>query len=215
MNEGGAEAFTRKWHERWPEWTLAEVFLTADQRVVAAAWFALLQEFADAAWGGSDAAPGLAKLAWWQDELRGWAKGARRHPLGELLQPREAPWNELADAMAVLRHRGLPADVDAAMVAVEAFGQAAAQVEAALFGAPSTPGIATLGMLAAPAVSVGDATAAATLLAWRPSKPADARPVRLLDRLVSLRLQAVAACKPWRPVASWRALWALWRAARN
>lgn len=215
MSDGTAEGFVRKWRAHWPEWAVAEVFLAPEQRALAAAWFALLQEFADAAWGGSDAAPGLAKLAWWQEELRGWAKGARRHPLGEVLQPYPAAWNALADAMPALRHRELPADAADAVAALEAFSQVAAQVEASLFGAPSAAGIASLAMLAAPVAASGGATAAAALLARWPSPPAEAPPVRLLGRIVRLRLQAVASGRPWHPAARWRVLWALWRTARN
>lgn len=209
------ESFVDKWRARWPEWTVAEVFLPTEQRVVAVAWFALLQEFADAAWGGSDAAPGLAKLAWWQEELRGWAKGARRHPLGEVLQPRPADWNALADAMPVLRHRELPADPGGAVAAMAAFGQAAAQMETSVFDAGSTPGTASMAMLAAPVAAAGGTNAAGALLARWSMPSAQARPVRLLDRIVRLRLQAVAAGRPWQPAARWRVLWALWRAARN
>ncbi len=127
-----SESFIEKWRARWPEWAVAEAFVPAAQRDPAAAWFALLQEFADAAWGGADPAPGLAKLAWWQEELRGWAKGARRHPLGALLQPVAAPWAELADAMPALRHRELPARPAQALSELQPLAQACAAVETAL-----------------------------------------------------------------------------------
>src|SRR3546814_2770338 len=77
-----ADEFTAKWRTRWPEWSIGVVFLPGAQRETAFAWFALVQELTDAAWSGADATPGLAKLAWWNEELQGWAKGARRHPLG-------------------------------------------------------------------------------------------------------------------------------------
>ena len=48
---------------------------------------------------------GLAKLAWWQEELRGWAKGARRHPLGVRLQKAAVDWNAVADALPALARR--------------------------------------------------------------------------------------------------------------
>ena len=65
-------AFLDKWRERWPEWSVAEVFIPAHDREMAVAWFALLQELTDAAWGGSDPRPGEAKLGWWAEELLGW-----------------------------------------------------------------------------------------------------------------------------------------------
>src|SRR3546814_18341740 len=83
-----ADEFTAKWRTRWPEWSIGMVFLPDAQRETAFAWFALVPELTDAAWSGADATPGLAKLAWWNEELPGWAKGARRHPLGAVLQPR-------------------------------------------------------------------------------------------------------------------------------
>src|SRR5690606_14891514 len=76
------EAFLDKWRARWPEWRIAEVFVPAPRRPATLAWLGLRQELADAAWGGADPRPGAAKLAWWSDELRGWASGRRRHPLG-------------------------------------------------------------------------------------------------------------------------------------
>src|SRR3546814_21010240 len=72
------------------------VFLPDAQRETAFAWFALAQELTDAAWSAADAPPGLAKLAWWNEELQGWAKGARRHPLGAVLQALPAPRTPLA-----------------------------------------------------------------------------------------------------------------------
>src|SRR5690606_35745561 len=58
-----ADDFTAKWRAQWPEWNIGAVFLPEAQREAAFAWLALLQELTDAAWGGTDATPGLAKLA--------------------------------------------------------------------------------------------------------------------------------------------------------
>jgi hypothetical protein len=210
-----ARSFLDQWRAQWPEWTLAEVFVPAAQREVAVAWFALLKIFADAAWGGSDPTPGLAKLAWWQEELRGWAKGARRHPLGATLQPHAAPWTALADAMGALRHRELPADPAAAMLALRGLADAVSRVEAALFG--GTPGITAtpLAMLAPAAVGQGGAVAARSLHDSSGSLQSGPRPARLLGVLVTLRLRAACADGEWRPAPRWRSLWALWRVARN
>src|SRR5690606_20594775 len=103
MSEPGtAGGFVSKWRARWPEWGVAEAFGAADQRQVAGAWVALLQELYDAAWSGQDPTPGLAKLAWWHEELEGWDKGGRRHPLGEVLQRLPAPWTRLGRARNAL-----------------------------------------------------------------------------------------------------------------
>src|SRR5512141_2186426 len=91
-----ASAFADKWRQRWPEWRIAEVFIAPAQRELAIAWFALRQELLDAAWAGSDPRPGEAKLAWWAEELDGWSRGRRRHPLGLTLQRHAAPWSQLA-----------------------------------------------------------------------------------------------------------------------
>ena len=140
----GATAFVDKWRARWPEWTLAMVFVPTSQRTRVESWFALLQELTDAAWGGGDPTPGLAKLAWWQEELSGWSRGARRHPLGAALQPCVAPWRELGLALPALRALRDGQDVDSGargeagglptMVADHAFALAVANCEHALFG---------------------------------------------------------------------------------
>lgn len=131
-----AASFVAKWRARWPEWEFGMVFVPSAQRPRVEAWLTLLQELTDAAWGGADPTPGLAKLAWWQEELVGWSKGARRHPLGAALQPVAAPWQALGRALPDLRAlRGGDgddsADVDAA--AGQAFAAAVADCEAVLF----------------------------------------------------------------------------------
>ena len=39
-----------------------------------------------------DPLPADAKLAWWGEELRGWAARRSRHPLGRRLEPVRADW---------------------------------------------------------------------------------------------------------------------------
>ena len=101
-DQAALEAFLDKWRARWPEWRSAEVFVPAPQRAATLAWLALRQELADAAWDGADPRPGAAKLAWWGDELNGWANGRRRHPLGMALQRIPAPWDALASSLPAL-----------------------------------------------------------------------------------------------------------------
>lgn len=220
-----------KWRERWPEWPLAEVFVAADLRETALAWASLQQELLDAAWGGSDARPGEAKLAWWAEELHGWSQGRRRHPLGRVLQSRAAPWSELGAALpALLRTRERPLDGDDAFASIRQPAEAAARIDAALSaepvpaadgtvaatwlasrvlqqGLPSVP----LSLLAAP--EQGDAVACwrQELLRRWPSRSGAPRVRRLWNALARLRLAAPPGGVP----ASWRVLWAAWGAARN
>ncbi len=211
MSERAAfDAFIDKWRARWPEWAMAEVFVPPAQRDAAIAWFALLQELADAAWRGDDPAPGLAKLAWWQEELRGWAKGARRHPLGLVLQPLSAPWQALAEALPVLRDRTLPHRGDEALrAALRPLGAAMAAVEGALFGGTRDPDALSLWLVMA--------HAGVSSNAWAPDSAEDvmrdaSRVRRLADALLRLRFEGGAA---GHPVSRWRTLIAAWRAARN
>lgn len=134
------EGFLHKWRERWPEWRVAEVFVAGGEREVAVAWFALLQELADAAWGGSDPRPGEAKLGWWVEELHGWSQQRRRHPLGQLLQPRHAPWTRLAASLpALLDSREPSGDAAQASALLAPVAEAMAAIEPVLFGS-SGPG---------------------------------------------------------------------------
>ena len=131
MNETVSEAasFVEKWRARWPEWTIARVFVPADQRDLAEHWFTLLQEWTDAA-TTAEPAPGLAKLAWWQEELRGWAKGARRHPLGARLMARPLDWTMLAMALPALSRRESGFDP----AGLQGLARALSDAEQVLFG---------------------------------------------------------------------------------
>lgn len=216
---GGSEAsagFIDKWRARWPEWRIAEVFLPRSEREVAAAWFALLQEFTDAAWTGGDPAPGLAKLAWWQEELRGWAKGARRHPLGAVLQRQPAPWNALADGLSALRHRdALLGGLASARAAIAPFAAAVAQVESSLFATPAETGALAAALLGDGMMRSGSHENARALLQAWPAVPGQARARRLRDALARTRLRGFSRGRAAVPVPAWRALWLCWRSARN
>ncbi|MCD9031436.1 hypothetical protein LDO32_06805, partial [Luteimonas sp. Y-2-2-4F] len=146
------EAFIDKFRARWPEWTVAIAFVPAEQRQAAQAWLALGEEFADAAWSGADAAPGLAKLAWWQDELQGWSRGARRHPLAQMLRAQAVDWVALGRALNVLpATREL--DAARARAALQPLAEALAAADAVLAGAAAAaatpdadrPGVELLG----------------------------------------------------------------------
>lgn len=240
MNMADAAAsFTGKWRERWPEWSVAEVFVAPGDRDLAVAWFALRQELTDAAWGGGDARPGEAKLAWWADELQGWSEGRRRHPLGQLLQRHAAPWDLLAKCLpALLASRDRAVDADQAITGVEPFAEAVTGVSASLFASrsPAPSRNAAVGLLAEQLLVQGDG--AAPLLvraqlgdavvadgfarAWagellsRWSAPHDgARPGRIHAALLQERLRGFVESGRMQPPSRWRTLWTAWRAARR
>jgi phytoene/squalene synthetase len=206
----GVSSFIDKWRARWPEWAQAMVFVPAAQRGDVAAWFALLQELTDAAWGGDDPTPGLAKLAWWQEELQGWAKGARRHPLGDELQSRAAPWTTLAHALPALRASRMYPGESAPTHAADAFAQAVADCEAALFDAPNARDAAPLvaASLAAEHALLHPGTSAAA-----PSVPEGAQAATRVRRMQAAMAFARLR-REGRPSPPLRTLFMAWRAAR-
>ncbi len=235
------EEFLDKWRGRWPEWRIAQSFVAPFQRARAEAWFALLQEFTDAAWSGDDPTPGIAKLGWWQDELRGWAKGARRHPLGIDLHKSLAPWPSLAAALTPLQaaretvRSGDAAAVSALEETLRPCADAIDACERALFGEttiePSNVGnvarqhpnnsegivLIALYTLWASADAPDPARhadrARALIAAW--PQPAAVRPRRVYDALIRERLHAIVVGKGLAPLSPWATLWTGWRAARR
>jgi len=232
--------FLDKWRVRWPEWRVAEVFVPASQREIAAAWFALQQELTDAAWAGSDPRPGEAKLAWWAEELQGWSQGRRRHPLGMALQRLPAPWLHLAATLSTLLASREPASGwEQATGALESFAQSAAGVSDTLFAAdPQTPtACVAAGLLAQQVLLRGDAAAPlrtraqlgdaiaehAAARAWAqelvqrwPATGPDSPPERIFEALLRGRLRRVAAGGAFsQPLPRLVALWTAWCAARG
>ena len=223
-------SFTDKWRARWPEWPVVEVFVPSNQRETVLAWMSLLQEFTDAAWGGSDPRPGEAKLGWWVEELQGWSRGIRRHPLGQVLQKLHAPWSQLAGALPQLRDsRERPVDPEEAYAQLQAFASAMDGIEQALFGgntsAVDTAATSLLHMRlahhpadAVPLQVLAQAGEGAAIGEWtrqlaahNPERTAT-RPRRLLAGLAQARLRRGEAVQP---VPALAALWAAWRAARG
>lgn len=207
-----ADSFIAKWRARWPEWAVAEVFVPAAQREIAVAWFALLQELTDAAWAGEDPTPGIAKLAWWQEELQGWAKGIRRHPLGALLPRQQVPWQALASALPTLRATRTPQETATAIAALEPFAEAVAAVEHALLAEPPAQAPQKLAGIAANLLAthpywLSHAAEASVLDAQWPAQGC-ARPRRIFAALARSRLKHG-------PRPPWRALWTAWSAARH
>ncbi|MGH8032891.1 MAG: phytoene/squalene synthase family protein [Luteimonas sp.] len=220
--------FTDKWRARWPEWRIGAVFVPAAQREIAFAWFALLQEFSDAAWAGEDATPGLAKLAWWNEELRGWAKGARRHPLAGTLQRQAVDWNALAAGLRGLQSLREPVIAPAAdpASALAPFAAAVARAEARLFDSGTDPDRSPAAFASAAATIAADLHAERTLL-LRDAAVAKTlvaatdvhgkrapRPRRLQSAYLHARLRALAQGAAVETAAPWRTLRLSWRAAR-
>lgn len=235
MHDAGPAAdlddFLDKWRGRWPEWRIAQVFLPEPQRLPAEAWFTLMQEWADAAWAGDDPTPGFAKLAWWQDELRGWAKGARRHPLGRILQKQPAPWTTLAAHLSALQTVREPLRRGEAperlLSTLQALADAMRDCERVLFyGAVAAASGAShadaFGLLALHVLwHREDVADAARVRTWAgqciamASPRAETRPRRIHDALCRGRLQRVAARGEVAPLSPPAALWRSWRAARG
>ncbi len=213
-----AASFVAKWRARWPEWEFGMVFVPAASRPRVEAWLTLLQELTDAAWGGADPTPGLAKLAWWQEELVGWSKGARRHPLGALLQPVAAPWQALGRALPDLRAlRGGEGETGpgTGAAAGQAFAAAVADCEAVLFDGRDVDMDARAAVLASllgerallraasmDAIEGVDDASVAT-------HPGSA-PRGIQAALVAARLR-----RPQRPLRPLGALFTAWRGARS
>ncbi len=221
------QGFTDKWLVQWPEWDVAEVFVPTGWRELARAWFSLRDELIQAAWGGDDPRPGDAKLGWWAEELDGWSRGARRHPLGLALQPCRAPWDNLAACLPALRaSRERPRDMEAALFSLEPYAEALAGVAQQLFEAPTpAPSRSVMVSLLAErllrhpdhATPLGDLDSrgwAGKLLQQWPLPGQGSCPGRIHAAMVRGRLQRFAAGKP--PVLPrLSALARAWRAARE
>ena len=228
MSETDAlRGFLGKWEAQWPEWKVAEAFVPASQRERAQAWFALREELAEAAWGEGDARPGDAKLGWWVEELDGWSRGIRRHPLGLTLQKLPAPWANLAACLPALRaSRERPQGLVPAMFALEPYAEALAGVAQYLFesATPAPARNVVLSLLAERVLRHPDAATplgdldvrgwARGLLAQWPTPAQGSRPGRIHAAIVRGRLQRFAGGKPV-PMSRPGVLLTAWRAARG
>lgn len=221
------QGFLGKWEAQWPEWRVAEAFVPAPQRQRAQAWFALRTELGEAAWGGEDPRPGDAKLGWWMEELDGWSRGLRRHPLGLTLQKLPAPWANLAACLPALRaSRERPRGLAPAMFELEPYAEALAGVAQHLFES-TTPAPArnvVVSLLAERLLRYPDAATplgdldlrgwARGLLAQWPAPGQGTRPGRIHAAIVRGRLQRFAGGKTV-PIPRRGVLFTAWRAARG
>ena len=231
------DSFLDKWRRRWPEWAVAEVFVPEPQRARVVAWFALLQEFDDILNIGGDPLPADAKLGWWATELGDWAGQRSRHPLGRVLEPVRAPWEQLAVALSdLVAARERPADPAAAFAALDRYASALAAVEAVVLGgqAPRPEQLAhqvlatrlsEAGQAAVPHSLLGEETHtaaaeraqrawAAELLRQWPARTAGSVPRRVWAALARGRLRPLQAGRRV-GVHPLRILWTSWRAARG
>ncbi|KRG70919.1 hypothetical protein [Pseudoxanthomonas dokdonensis] len=217
------DSFLDKWRQRWPEWSLASVFVAPTQREVAVAWFALLQEFENVLNISGDPLPADAKLAWWGEELRDWSRHRSRHPLGRVLEPCKAPWAALAETLPrLVEARGMAADGGHALALLQPLGEAIAAVEQALFGAAADArvvNVASVQLLASrwlegEHAGASELAAAKALLAQWSSSRVGGRPRRLWSAFARARLaRFVAAGKPTPLPSPMRLLWTAWWAA--
>ncbi|QSX78037.1 phytoene/squalene synthase family protein [Agrilutibacter solisilvae] len=230
----GVDSFLEKWRARWPEWDVAQVFVPKDQRPLVLAFASLLQELTDAAWGGSDRRPGEAKLGWWMEELHGWSRGARRHPLGLLLQKQQAPWGGMAAVLADLpASRERPMDAGQAQSQLQGLAESIAAIEPVLFPThgsnpqPAEQAALTTLLHLRLAHHPGEAVplevmardAGGALEAWRHELCGRERPGAGVPRprriLAALALARLRRPEPARPLSPAVALLTAWRAARG
>ncbi|PJJ98741.1 hypothetical protein CO611_06055 [Lysobacteraceae bacterium NML03-0222] len=182
-----AQSFIEAWQRSLPEWRIARVFVPEPQRALAEQWFALFAALTEMA--GLEPTPAAAKLAWWQEELRAWGKGARRHPLGQGLARNALPWDALAATLPAMLN---PAD-DAGLQQLAA---ALADIEQALF-AENTEG---RGRLYHDLLLILGQTP--------PKATGGTRPRRVLSALARARQQRGGA------LSAWQTLCCSWQAAR-
>ncbi len=222
------DSFLDKWRARWPEWSFIERFVDAGDRERVVAWFALLQEFDDMLNTSGDPTPADAKLAWWGEELRSWDAQRSRHPLGRVLEPVRAPWAQLADALpGLLEGRERVADGAQARLALKAYADAVAAVEAAMFASAPKAAAAeavltqTLAQRVQEMGSVAVPTGAGDVAQWQqqllaawPTRVAGPRPRRLYASLARARLQARLRGGEYQPSPA-ALLWRSWWAARG
>ncbi|WP_330948144.1 phytoene/squalene synthase family protein [Thermomonas sp. LB-4] len=213
------DSFLAKWQAQWPEWAVAEVFLPPPQRQRARAWLALRGELTEAAWGGDDPTPGAAKLGWWEEELAGWSRGARRHPLGLALQKLPLDWPLLAAGIPALRASRSPeGDREQSLRGLAPFARAQAVLSAQLFETmppastqPMAEALLAEWVLHLPGRGVPAAGTDVPSLLALPRLREAPRAERIHAGLVRARLARAASGPLSAPVA----LLASWRAARG
>ena len=219
-------AALQKWWERWPEWTIAEVFLPAPQRLIAVAWFSVLMEWEDLLDQRRERNIVSARLRWWQDELAQWSEQHTSHPLAPLLAAIDAPWKQLAHGLSDLEAiHTVPPSFALARMAIARLLDAIVAIEMRLFPGecPCDPDALLLHWLAArcgggeegiPEGMSMDGWRLALLHAW-PERPPGGRARRLLSALARKRFASTV--QPGHSLTSVTGrihlLWRCWRVA--
>ena len=200
------DSFIDKWRSRWPEWSVAEVFMAPDRRERSLAWFALLQEFEDILNVAGDPLPAP------------WALLADALP--SLVAARERPRDGDAALAALTAYTGAVAEVEAVVLGGSRAAPAAlaAQVLAGRLAAAGTvalPLVLEPGSAAAPEAAAAASRAwAGQLLARWPARSGASRARRMYARCARHRLQQLAAGRTPQPGRQpLGQLWRVWRAA--
>lgn len=145
-----ARSFVDKWLQLEPEMEPALLFAPAPERALAACWGALQNELFDAIAEPRDSGVAQVKLAWWGEALSRGAEQGASHPLVRALfahaaavQVPGADWQALVRAALDLgADESTPADMAAALRVRLAYARALGRIEAALFAATATDGLA-------------------------------------------------------------------------
>jgi hypothetical protein len=228
---GAAASYIAKWQRAHPEMMLLAPFCAPAQRPLLEAWGALQHEFTVGMFETSDTRVARTKLAWWGADLAA-GPAASQHPLARLLlaQPgvasvAPAQWRQLGMVAVDLsaETRDVSVTLPDTLPAVTAFAERLAEVEAAVFAAPSSSdAVALSARLDLLLRRGGDAeavqSAAVALLDSGPNSPPASlyREGRLaFDRWRLQRLAAGVPLDALPGVPAWRGLLLAWRAARR
>jgi hypothetical protein len=139
VSDEAASHFIEKWQRREPEMLLAEVFCPPADKLRFRAWGALVHELREALFELSDPRVASAKTAWWAEELAGLPQERQRHPLSAQFLGIQAPWNELARALAAFSHEAPRfADTSESIAALLPTAEAVIALESVLFNALPT-----------------------------------------------------------------------------
>src|SRR5688500_18128802 len=88
---GAFASFLEKRYEAEPEARLVAVMLAAARSPRHAALAALDHEWMELAFAPSDGSIGIAKVAWWRDEVARYAAGTPQHPITRVLAGSNEP----------------------------------------------------------------------------------------------------------------------------
>lgn len=144
-------SFEAKWSEAYPEFGLALRFVRGADRDERSAFACLVFEIEHAAFAIREAQPAAIKLQWWAEELARANRGEARHPLTQAVSSRLRAaaipislWQQVIIGAAGQRDPEPAADSAALFDAYARFYVPLANIEAAMFGAPTAETADTL-----------------------------------------------------------------------